>query len=69
MTDANLFRRRYSPSRDHKIMAILTLFIGGFTGRSLIDKLGSAGTLGIGTGVRFLIALSWYLVPGKPAKA
>lgn len=69
MTDPHLFRRRYSPSRDHKIMAIATLFLGGFVGRCLIDRLGSAGTLGVGTGLRFLVALSWYWVPGKKPKA
>jgi hypothetical protein len=69
MTDPNFFKRRYAPSRDHKIMAIATLFFGGFCGRCMIDKIGSAGTLGVGTGIRFLIALSWYLVPGKETKA
>jgi hypothetical protein len=69
MTDPNFFRRRYSPSRDHKIMAIATLFFGGFVGRCMIDKIGSSGTLGVGTGLRFLIALSWYFVPSKKAKS
>ena len=68
MTDPNLFRRRFSASRDHKIMAIVTLFFGGFVGRCIIDKIGSAGTLGVGTGLRFLIALSWYFVPSKKTK-
>jgi len=69
MTDPNLFRRRYCPSRDHKIMAIVAVFVGGFVGRCMIDKIGSAGTLGVGTGLRFLIALSWYFVPGKESKS
>jgi hypothetical protein len=69
MAEPNLFRPRYYPSRDHKIMAISTLFFGGFVGRCLIDKVGSAGTLGVGTALRFLIALSWYWVPGKKSKA
>jgi len=69
MTDPNLFLRRYVPSRDHKIFAIVTLFFGGFVGRCMIDKIGSAGTLGVGTGLRFLIALSWYFVPSKASKA
>jgi len=69
MADPNLFRRRYTPSRDHKIIAIVILFFGGFVGRCMIDKIGSAGTLGVGTGIRFLIALSWYLVPSKKPKS
>lgn len=68
MTDSNLFRRGYHASRDHKIAAIAILFFGGFVGRCLLFQIGSAGTLGIGTGIRFLIALSWYFVPSKPVK-
>ncbi|KAI6112147.1 hypothetical protein EDD16DRAFT_1604822 [Pisolithus croceorrhizus] len=66
MTEPQLFHfRRLVRSRDHKVMAILFLFIGGFTGRAILDKIGSAGTLGVGAGVRFLITLSWLFVPVK----
>ena len=65
MTDSNLFRFGYYPSRDHKIAAIFLLFFGGFVGRSLLFQIGSAATLGVGTGLRLLIAASWYFVPGK----
>ncbi|KIJ63810.1 hypothetical protein HYDPIDRAFT_112772 [Hydnomerulius pinastri MD-312] len=69
MTEPKLFSfRRLVASRDHKVMAILALFIGGFTGRALLDKIGSAGTLGIGTGFRLLITLWWFFVPQKQAK-
>jgi len=69
MADPNLFRRGYTPSRDHKMMAIVILFFSGFVGRCIIDSIGSAGTLGVGTGIRFLIALSWYLVPSEKLKS
>ncbi|KAI6142641.1 hypothetical protein BKA82DRAFT_4189337 [Pisolithus tinctorius] len=66
MTEPQLFHfRRLVKARDHKVMAILFLFIGGFTGRAILDKIGSAGTLGVGTGIRFLITLSWLFVPTK----
>ncbi|KZP11461.1 hypothetical protein FIBSPDRAFT_922152 [Athelia psychrophila] len=65
MTEPSLFKRGFYPARDHKILAIVVLFIGGFTGRCLVDQIGSAGTLGVGCGIRFLIALSWYFVKGK----
>jgi hypothetical protein len=65
MGDYNLFRFRYAPSRDHKIMAIATFFVGGFVGRCMVDQIGSVSTLSIITGLRVLIALSWYLVPSK----
>ena len=69
MTEPQLFQfRRLVKARDHKVMAILFLFLGGFTSRALVDKIGSAGTLGIGTGLRFLIAIWWLLIPAKKAK-
>ncbi|CCM06503.1 uncharacterized protein FIBRA_08773 [Fibroporia radiculosa] len=66
MADPNLFRlNRYIISRDHKVIGILCLFVGGFAGRALIDQIGSAGTLGIGTGIRVIISIWWLFVPGK----
>ena len=70
VADPKLFTLRLGViSRDHKLIAILALFIGGFVGRALIDVIGSAGTLGVGTGCRLLIALWWLFVPGKVAKS
>ncbi|KAH0834978.1 hypothetical protein J3R83DRAFT_10693 [Lanmaoa asiatica] len=69
MTEPQLFNiRRLVASRDHKVMAILFLFLGGFISRGLLQKIGSAGTLGIGTGLRFVITLWWYFIPAKKAK-
>ncbi|KAG2366164.1 hypothetical protein BDR07DRAFT_1396750 [Suillus spraguei] len=69
MTDPQLFNiRRLVASRDHKILAIGFLFLGGFLGRALLDRIGSAGTLGVGAGLRFIVSLSWLFVPGKAAK-
>ncbi|KAI6017121.1 hypothetical protein EDC04DRAFT_3093457 [Pisolithus marmoratus] len=68
ITEPQLFHfRRLVMSRDHKVMAIVFLFIGAFTGRAILNKFGSAGTLGVGAGIRFLITLSWLFVPGKKA--
>lgn len=69
MTDPQLFDiRRLVISRDHKIMAIGSLFVGGFLGRALLDAIGSAGTLGVGTGLRFIVSIWWLFVPAKTAK-
>lgn len=69
MADPKLFQlNRRIISRDHKIIGIVALFIGGFAGRAILDAIGSAGALGIGTGIRVLVALWWLFVPGKPAK-
>lgn len=66
MADPNLFRlRKMVISRDHKIIAIAALFLGGFIGRALLDQVGAAGTFGVGAGLRALIALSWVWVPAK----
>ncbi|KAG9311560.1 hypothetical protein JVU11DRAFT_7765 [Chiua virens] len=69
VTEPELFNlRRLVKSRDHKAVAILCLFLGGFIGRAVLDKIGDAGTLGVGTGVRFLISIWWLLAPAKNAK-
>jgi len=69
LTEPQLFNlRRLVVSRDHKALAIIFLFMGGFIGRALVDKIGSAGTLGVGTGLRFVITLWWLLVPAKKTK-
>ncbi|KAI0042609.1 hypothetical protein FA95DRAFT_1499878 [Auriscalpium vulgare] len=66
MADPKLFMmRRWIPSRDHKVMGIVALFIGGFTSRAILQSIGSPAALGIGTGLRVLIAASWLFVPGK----
>ncbi|KAJ3485293.1 hypothetical protein NLI96_g5072 [Meripilus lineatus] len=66
VADPKLFTlRRGVVSRDHKLIAILALFVGGFAGRALIDVIGSPATLGVGTGVRVLIAFWFLFVPAK----
>ena len=64
--DVDLFKLRHVPSRDHRILEILFFFMGAVIGRALLDQIGSAGTLGIGTGIRFVVALMWLAIPEKP---
>lgn len=69
MAEPRLFElRRLVISRDHKVMAIGSLFLGGFLGRALLDAMGSASTLGIGAGLRFVISIWWLFVPAKGGK-
>ena len=69
MADPKLFIfNRRIVSRDHKIIGIFALFVGGFASRAILDKIGSAGTLGVGTGIRLLVAIWWLFVPGKAPK-
>jgi len=65
MADPMLFVRRRVASRDHKIIGVTALFVGGFCSRAILQAIGSPGALGIGTGLRALIAVSWFFVPGK----
>ena len=66
MSDPRLFKLRQKViSRDHKTLAAVALFLGGFCSRALLGKIGAAATLGIGVGFRILIALFWIFVPGK----
>ncbi len=69
VTDPQLFNiRKMVKSRDHKLIAASALFIGAFTGRAILGSIGSTAALGIGTGIRVLITLSWIFVPGKKAR-
>jgi hypothetical protein len=62
MADPRLFHLGPVVSRDHKIYGILALFLGGFLSRALLQASDSAITLGVGAGLRALIALSFLWV-------
>lgn len=65
VSDPGLFKLRQKvASRDHKVMAAASLFVGAFCGMVLVGKIGVAGTLGVAVGVRVLIATSWIFVGG-----
>ncbi|RXW13328.1 hypothetical protein EST38_g12522 [Candolleomyces aberdarensis] len=67
MTDPSLLKiHKKVLSRDHRLIAAVSLFLGAFIGRAILAALGTAGTLGVGVGLRVLIALSWVFVPQKP---
>jgi uncharacterized membrane protein YoaK (UPF0700 family) len=66
MTDPRLFRLKQKVmSRDHRLIAAVSLFLGAFVGRAILFKLGTGGTLGVGVGFRVLICFSWIFVPSK----
>ena len=69
MADPKLFVSRPVRSRDHKILAVAALFIGGFCSRAILQAIGSPASLGIGAGIRVVIALSWFFVPAKKTTA
>lgn len=65
--DPFLFALRRVNTRDHKAMSILAVFLGAFISKALVDKIGSAGTLGIAAGLRFIGAWAWLFVPSPQA--
>jgi len=69
MADPKLFVGRRVTSRDHKVLAVTSVFVGGFCSRAILQAIGSPASLGIGTGLRVLLAFSWFFVPGKPTDA
>ncbi|TFK33974.1 hypothetical protein BDQ12DRAFT_700588 [Crucibulum laeve] len=70
MTDPRLFRlRQRVMSRDHRLIAAVSLFLGAFVGRAILGQLGAGGTLGVAVGIRVLVTLSWIFVPGKAVVA
>jgi hypothetical protein len=56
-------------SRDHRLIAAGSLFVGAFTGRAILGKAGSPTALAVGVGIRVLVSLGWLLVPGKETEA
>jgi small neutral amino acid transporter SnatA (MarC family) len=69
MADPKLFDFRHLvKSRDHKVIGVVSLFIGAFIGRTILQFTSAGGTLGVGTGIRILIAFWWLFVPAKAPK-
>ena len=70
MSDPRLFKfRQRVMTRDHRLIAAVSLFLGAFVGRSILGQIGTAATLGVGVGFRVLITLSWMFVPNKPPRS
>jgi hypothetical protein len=61
------FLRGWHKARDHKILGMFGVFLGGFVGRALADTIPPGATLGIATGLRIIIAITW-LVVGRSRK-
>ncbi|KAB5593814.1 hypothetical protein CTheo_2783 [Ceratobasidium theobromae] len=67
--EPKLFQPHKVKQRDHKAVAILGLVLGGMIGRALINVIGAPWTLGLGAGIRVLIALSWLTIPAAKPKS
>ncbi|CAE6417820.1 hypothetical protein ACGC1H_005136 [Rhizoctonia solani] len=67
--EPKLFKPAMVKQRDHKVIAVLGLILGGIAGRALVNTIGATWTLGIGAIVRVCIGLSWLSIPAaKPKK-
>ncbi|KAG2003253.1 hypothetical protein CC2G_003871 [Coprinopsis cinerea AmutBmut pab1-1] len=70
MTDPSLFNLRQKViSRDLRLIAASSLFLGAFIGRAILAQIGYAGTLGVAVGLRVLISIAWAFVRSKPKNA
>ncbi|KAJ7753713.1 hypothetical protein B0H16DRAFT_761385 [Mycena metata] len=65
VADPQLFVRRRVRSRDHKVLALVTLFAGAVLARLLLRVFGAAATLGVGAGIRIFVAAAWCFVRSK----
>lgn len=63
MADPNLFRLHLVKTREMKFIAVGVLFLGGFVGRVILDRIGFSATFMIGSALRVLIALLWLRAP------
>lgn len=63
--DPKLFHLGFAKTRDHRIAAIFSAFVGGFMSFAILDRISDAGAFGVGTGIRILIAVGWLIVPAK----
>ncbi|WVQ82800.1 hypothetical protein IAT38_004932 [Cryptococcus sp. DSM 104549] len=59
---------KYTPSRDIRIAGGFAVFLGAFVSRAILDKAGSAGSLGVLAGFRMVQVVWWYFLPDKPVK-
>ena len=50
------------------MIGIASVLLGALGARGLTFRLGSPGALGIGAGIRVIIAFSWILVPDEAAR-
>ena len=66
MTDPSLLNlRKRVATRDVRLIAAGSLFLGAFIGRAILAAVGYPGTLGVAVGLRVLISLSWAFVDTK----
>ncbi|KAF9009179.1 hypothetical protein BDZ89DRAFT_1229597 [Hymenopellis radicata] len=55
---------RFNRPRDQRLLGVASVMLGALAARGLVFRLGSPGALGVGAGIRVVIAFSWISVPG-----
>ncbi|GAA5870976.1 hypothetical protein JCM1840_002743 [Sporobolomyces johnsonii] len=63
VNDPKLFALKLAKSRDHRIIAVFSVFLGGMCSAGIVFASNSATALGVAAGLRIISMLSWLLVP------
>ncbi|CEQ39366.1 SPOSA6832_00891 [Sporobolomyces salmonicolor] len=63
VNDPKLFALKLAKSRDHRIIGVFSVFLGGMCSAAIVFASNSATALGVAAGLRIISMLSWLLVP------
>ncbi|GAA5939249.1 YoaK family protein [Sporobolomyces koalae] len=67
LNDPKLLVPKLVKSRDHRLIAVFSVFLGGMCSAGIVFASSSAVAFGVTTGLRLISVLSWLLVPMDPA--
>ncbi|GAA6012805.1 hypothetical protein JCM10207_005366 [Rhodosporidiobolus poonsookiae] len=65
VNDPKLFALKLVKSRDHRVIAVFFVFLGGMCSAGIVFASSSAVAFGVCTGLRMISVLSWLLVPAE----
>ncbi|GAA5953481.1 hypothetical protein JCM21900_005679 [Sporobolomyces salmonicolor] len=63
VNEPKLFALKLVKSRDHRIIGVFSVFLGGMCSAAIVFATNSATALGVAAGIRIISMLSWLLVP------
>ncbi|GAA5986324.1 hypothetical protein JCM5350_002981 [Sporobolomyces pararoseus] len=63
--DPKLFAVKAVKSRDHRVIAVFSVFLGGMCSAAIVFQSSSAVAFGVCSGLRLISMLTWLLVPSE----